>query len=376
MSEYKLDKIPIDKIYLDNKNPRIPKSLHNGDQHEIMSYMIANASVTELMKSICENDYFLGEPLIVIPVDSDNAEKGYTVVEGNRRVTALKLLHNPELATFQKNKIKSIASNTDCTKPKLIPSLIANDHNEVQKYLGFRHITGVKNWKALEKARYLYYLQEELLKKKPNLLLRELSTDLAAMIGSRADYVKRVIIAYRLYLLIEENDFFEIEYLNDTTFYFTNLLDSLNRKNIATFLFVDFNKNDPLEYYHSDASDFKHLKEWCEWLFEKNAENKTRVKSKSDQLTMLASIVGNERALEEFREGKSLKDAAFLTEHADQLFSESITKSIDYIKHAFNIAYNIDDFPLSLDDNLKEIVKICRDINAIKESRGKDPYEL
>jgi hypothetical protein len=106
------------------------------------------------------------------------------------------------------------------------------------------------------------------------------------------------------------------------------------------------------------------------------SENQTRVKGKSDQLTMLASVVANEKSLEEFRNGKPLKEAVFSTEHADKVFSESIAKSIDYLKYAFSTAYNIDDFPSSLDDDLKEIVKICRGINSIKDSREKDTYEL
>lgn len=372
MSDYQLKEVKVDDLILDQENPRIPHSLHGGTEDKVIQYMIEHASITEIMESISENDYFPGEPIIVVP-EGDK----YIVIEGNRRSTALKLLHNPGLANKQKNKIQEISQRPNGKKPVEVPALIAKDRNEVQSYLGFRHITGVKNWKALEKGRYLNQLRQRIQEENPTIGINELAKELAISIGSRSDYVKRVIVAYELYEIIEENDHFNIDGLNDTTFYFANLVDSLNRPNLVKFLEVDLSKNDPLKVYREEGNTFDNLREWCEWLFKKNSENITRVQGKSDQLSMLASIVGSpDEALIEFRKGKSLEEAAFLTEHSDDVFNESIAKSIHFLKTAYGVAYSIEEFPNDLQSDLKEIVSICRNINVIKDGKDKDWFSL
>ena len=372
MSDYKLDNLEVSNLVLDPENPRIPPSLHGHDEEDIIQHMIEHASITELMESICENGFFPGEPIIVIP-DGNK----HIVVEGNRRTTALKLLKSPELANKQKVKINEISERSHCQKPEKIPALIAENKDEVQKYLGFRHITGVKNWKALEKGRYLNQLRNSLLTDNSSLNFTELAKELAAAIGSRSDYVRRVLVAYDLYIHIDENDFFGIDGLNDTTFYFANLVDSLNRSKISSFLNVDLRKEDPLEHYRIDSPNLDNLNEWCTWLFEKVGDNnRTRVKGKSDQLTLLASIIENEVALKEFRSGKTLQEASFLTSHPQKIFTESVSKSIEYLKHAYSVAYHINEYQATLEDQLQEILHICRDIKSINESRKKGEYEL
>lgn len=73
------------------------------------------------------------------------------------------------------------------------------------------------------------------------------SREIAKMIGSRKDYVVRVLAGYKLYETIEKNDFYKIKDLNDTTFYFNYLADSLSRSNIAEFLGVNLEKDNPVE---------------------------------------------------------------------------------------------------------------------------------
>jgi len=139
MTDFQLNEIPLDLIFLDPKNPRIPKSLHDQNEHEILKYMIENASLIELIHSIGENSFFPGEPIILVK----EGEK-YKVIEGNRRVSALKLISNPSLAKGLSYKVIEAATNAD-NKPTMIPSIVADDEKDVHKFLGFRHITGVKN---------------------------------------------------------------------------------------------------------------------------------------------------------------------------------------------------------------------------------------
>lgn len=50
--------------------------------------------------------------------------------------------------------------------PKDIPCLVFNNENDIRRYLGFRHITGIKPWGLTEKSRYLHQLYSSLFDRK------------------------------------------------------------------------------------------------------------------------------------------------------------------------------------------------------------------
>ena len=153
-------RIEIALLKLNSSNPRIPQALHSKSEQEIIEYLLLEASTIELMQAIGENDYFPGEQLLVV-----KDQKKYCVIEGNRRLTAVKLLNNPELATVQKSKVNKVYNEAKF-HPAEIPCLIFSDSTDILKYLGYRHITGIKSWGLLEKARYLNQMRADLFSNK------------------------------------------------------------------------------------------------------------------------------------------------------------------------------------------------------------------
>ena len=85
-----IKEIEIERLKLDPKNPRLPESIAR-DQLSMLDYIAESTSIEELMDAIAENDFFPGEPIIVIPDGKD-----FVVVEGNRRLSAVILLNNPD----------------------------------------------------------------------------------------------------------------------------------------------------------------------------------------------------------------------------------------------------------------------------------------
>jgi len=78
--------LSISELFLDPENPRLPNSLRNSSETEIIDFLLTEHSLIELMLAIGQNGYFQGEQILV--VQSNN---GYKVVEGNRRLAAVKL---------------------------------------------------------------------------------------------------------------------------------------------------------------------------------------------------------------------------------------------------------------------------------------------
>ena len=314
--------------------------------------------------AIGENDFFAGEQLLVVP-DKINVGK-FTVVEGNRRLTAVKLLSNPELSVVKKEAIKKICEEAEF-KPTEIPCLIFEEKQEILKYLGFRHITGIKSWRLLEKGRYLSNLKESDYKDVPFL---QSCREIAKSIGSSSSYIRRLLTGVELYKIIEDEDFYSIDNLNDTRFHLNYFTDALNKENIRNFLGVDFNKEEPLKNLDKDR-----LKEVTHWWF-KETEGKSRVLGDSNSLKELDAVINNPIALEAFRGGATIDYAYELTDDLELLFRKEIEKSLKAIEQADIYSNKIENFYTGLYDDLKSINDITKKIKNYQQQREREDEEF
>lgn len=353
--------ISVDLLKLDSFNPRLPKSMHNKSEAEIIKYMLLDASLIELMLAIGENDFFPGEQLLVV---KDIDEK-YKVIEGNRRLSAVKLLNNPELANVQLSKINKVLEETTY-RPNTIPCLIFPTEKSIHNYLGYRHITGIKEWRLLEKARYLNGLRNSNF---ANLNIDNASREIAKIIGSRKDYVKRILIGFDIYRVIEDEGFYKIRDLDDTSFYFNYIADSLNKDNINRFLGVDLNQSNPIVDLNND-----NLNKWTHWLFEKNSQNKTRLIGDSSSLNSLNIVLGDEQARIAFDEkGYTLERAKELTGELDEQFQAAVNKSTKFLEDADRLVIRVKRFYSDIHDDLKNIRSLSTKISrAVQEKEDED----
>ncbi len=145
----------LDDLLLDKNNPRIHQKISaNISQIELAVFIYNNFGISDLVESIKKNGYFAVEPMVVIP-EGDK----YIVVEGNRRLTTIKILCQEEY----RNKAISLgrredflADNSIIEKLNIIPVVIAKDRSSVNAYLGVRHLGGVIRWEPLAQSKYVY----------------------------------------------------------------------------------------------------------------------------------------------------------------------------------------------------------------------------
>lgn len=356
----------VDDLIYDPQNPRLPKSVDGSDEDEVIKWMIENENVTELMASIAEEGYFSAEPILVAPAPEQKGK--FIVVEGNRRLTAVKLLRNPEKATSRKNTINEIVAEAKSIEDLgEIPVIVFGSSDSIQQYLGYRHITGVQPWDSLAKSRYLRRMQKSLNIKK----LPELYKSLAKIIGSRADHVKLLLTGLDVYEAIEDNAFFGIEGLDEKSIKFGVLYTAVNKPNIAYFIGVDFDEDKPAKKIKTEA-----LKELSKWMFEKNSEGYTRL-GESRNLKLLSKIVDphNKKALVAFRNGKSLKDAVLLTDEPQQIFQSSVSESLSKLQTSRDYMHLIDKPERSDMETLREITQLSRTISSTLKAKSSENDE-
>lgn len=353
--------IPIANLILDLYNPRLPKSKQGKDENTIIEYLLLEAATLELMESIGENNFFGGEMLLVIPEEKEHGK--YVVVEGNRRLTAVMLLNHPELATVKKIATKEI-SITSKFRPTELPCLIFDRREDIQKYLGFVHITGKKAWRMLEKARYLSDLYKSESFNKMSFL--NSSKAIAKIIGSRSPYVRKMLISYNLYEVVEDEKFYQIDGLSDSTFFLNYFSDGLQKENIRKYLNVEIDSEKPLENL-----DREHLKELVTWWFKKS-EGVSRVIGDSEGMKLLNEVIGNETALMAFKKGATIYTAYELTNDIDNQFEKKVKDSLASMEQADRLSNNVKVFYSDLYDDLKIIRKIAVKIKDFMEKSEQD----
>lgn len=104
MARHRDEDIPIAKLILDPNNSR---HRFQNSQREILHWMTHGTGrigqkLLTLAKDIVVYGLNPAERVMVIPDASNPAE--YTVIEGNRRITAVKLLNRPDIAPTQDSK--------------------------------------------------------------------------------------------------------------------------------------------------------------------------------------------------------------------------------------------------------------------------------
>ena len=77
-------------LHLDTKNPRLGRETSNRAPRQIIQYLFDHDKAFEIAQSIVSRGYFPNEPLLAI-----KEGEHLVVVEGNRRLAALKALREP-----------------------------------------------------------------------------------------------------------------------------------------------------------------------------------------------------------------------------------------------------------------------------------------
>lgn len=156
-------KISLDEIYLDPNNPRFT-SLKWDD---IPDQQISDASIQAATKRKLEEEfsiYKLVDNIQIngfLPIDrvivKKFAENKYVVLEGNRRICAAKNI----MELYKGNPEQVEESVVDSLKEISCLIYTGSERQPSWVFQGLRHIIGIQEWPAYNKARLLVQLMED-----------------------------------------------------------------------------------------------------------------------------------------------------------------------------------------------------------------------
>lgn len=150
-----IETVPLDRLRLDLDNYRIPSRPH--DELAALNFLFAEEDVLDAGKSILRDGYFDNEVPIVVRTGKD-----FTVLEGNRRVSALKALNDPDLVPDHAHDVKALLKRYAIEArdlPSSIRVLVAPSRASANPHVARLH-TGIskKRWSRDQQANYYYSL--------------------------------------------------------------------------------------------------------------------------------------------------------------------------------------------------------------------------
>lgn len=152
---YNKIQLSIDSIEINKENPRFEKV---NTEKEAFTKMLEvyEDKIYNLAKHISEN----GVNPTELPIVFKNEHGKYTALDGNRRLTALKILNNPELLDHKYERLKSKIVNLDRTNvPHIIDVVEFNNEEQANLWIKLKHTgendgIGTVDWDALQQSRF------------------------------------------------------------------------------------------------------------------------------------------------------------------------------------------------------------------------------
>jgi hypothetical protein len=346
--------LKVSQLIFDSDNPRFPKDIASGPTEQLLERFIRDERLQEIVDSIGNHGFFPGEPLLVIGVNSldSNNDEVYKVVEGNRRLAALKLL-TKELETPSARTSIEKSVESAIYRPSTVPCLIFDDEKEVLRYLGFRHITGIKAWGALQKARYAQRLWKEY----SGIPVEQGLKELAKEIGSRPDYVGQMLTSLAVYDALEADSFLGLE-LSPEDIEFSILSTALSYANIVDFLGLESRSD--LNISNLSKANAKDL---FDWLFVSRNGQKPVV-NESRELRRLAAVVASPEAVWELRNSRQLNSAFEVSKGPEIALAEALRGVNNRIQSALALLSKTKRFDEDHQKLAAQIFKTARTISA------------
>lgn len=305
----KAESIPVKDLHFDRLNPRLAEYGVQPEttDEQIQKILWEAMDVRELVQSIAASGYFPHEPIIVTKEEGRNI-----VIEGNRRLAAVKVLLNDQVA--RKNGWEVPTLSKDALNNLETLPVIMSDRQESWRYLGFKHVNGPAKWSSYAKAKYIADIHRN----------HKISlADIANQIGDQHRTVQRL---YRGLMVIEQAERLKVYDREDRfrqRLAFSHLYTGLDYDGISSFISLkseDEEIQDPVP-----VAKKKELGELCVWLYGSKKNNQPPVvESQNPHLRQLNAVLNNREAVAALRAGNELAKAFEISRPSSVVFEEAL----------------------------------------------------
>ena len=336
-------------LQFDRDNPRLAEYgiSKKASDEDIIKILWEEMDVRELILSISTSGFFQHEQLIVAKEDRKTV-----VIEGNRRLAAVKLLLRPEIGNDHGWNIPVL----DTARRKNLEQLpvLYSTRLDAWRYLAFKHVNGPAKWSSYAKAKYITDVHRQY----------EIPlVQIAEQIGDQHQIVPRLYRGLMVMEQAEKAKVYNRENRFRQRFAFSHLYTGLDGDGISTFLGL---KSDDMESTTPvPKSKLKELGELCDWLYGSKKDNRPPVVEKqAPQLWQLNDVLKNREALASLRSDRDLSSALEISRDTREVFEEALLKAKRELVRAR--AHSTEGY-----DNSEDLLRIAGSVAMLAE----DIYE-
>lgn len=364
MNNYKIEYEEVEKLHFDPKNPRLAE--FNTDdkmsEDEILRLLWETMAVDELVLSIASSGFFKNEPLLVLE-ETHKKTKQNIVIEGNRRLAAVKSIRNPSvLDGIPGTNILTRVPPGIVKELKEIPIIKVSSREEAWKYIGFKHINGPAKWGSFAKAQYIAQIHKE---------FKISLNDIGAQIGDNNKTVQKLYQGLRVIEQAEENKVFNRNNIKGTRLFFSHLYTALGYEGVQSYLGIkdaDQEQENPVPIENMNA-----LSDLLLWLFgDKRNDEDPVIKSQNPDLRRLDSILKSSEATRALKDGSSLIISYELSQPTSEIFEINLVAAKQSLQKAhsyLSIGYDGELDPLKIAGS---IASLAEDLYNSMETKYKE----
>ncbi len=319
MDTEEIKMMKVSDLAFDLDNPRLVEFDlgANATEDEVIQILWEAMDVREVMMSIAASGFFRHEPLIVAKENGKNI-----VIEGNRRLAAVKILLEPTVAASYATRIPVITTE-EKTALAMLP-VVVGSRQETWRYLGFKHVNGPAKWSSYAKSQYIADVHRNF-----NIGLE----DIARQIGDTHKTVQRL---YRGLMVIEQAERMKVFSREDrwyNHFSFSHLYAGITYPGISGFIGLRPETDEQPEPVPAEKG--QELRELCLWLYgSKRDQTPPVIQSQNPHLRMLEAVVASREALAALRDNNNLEIAFETSRPSSNVFEESLLAAKRNLEHA------------------------------------------
>jgi hypothetical protein len=256
-----IHEIALDQLLLDLENPRFGL-IDAGSAEEALSILAERSDLRELWNSINERGFERYEPLVAFA----QPDGRFVVVEGNRRLAAVKTLRTPELLAGARLTPPEMTAKAEVST-RTLPVVLVKHRDDADDYIGFKHINGPSTWGSLAKAKFAVKLFEKLPPDGENGDTR--IQHLSRRLGDSRQLILRSLVAYKVFEQALAAELLDTEKVAENALDFSHLYTMLQNPHARAYLGLDeaplteaLVRDDPIPSTHADQLGYM-----MTWLF-------------------------------------------------------------------------------------------------------------
>ncbi len=336
-------KIEVSDLRFDLKNPRLAEYdlSANSNEVDVVKVLWEVMDVMELVMSIAASGFFAHEPIIVAREDGKNV-----VIEGNRRLAAVKMLLDPKLAETLGVDVPPITEGAR-KDLRTLPAVLST-REEAWQYLGFKHVNGPAKWSSYAKSQYIADVHRNF--KVP-------LEDIARQIGDTHRTVQRLFRGLMVIEQAERMKLFDRENRYHRHFSFSHLYTGIGYDGIASFIGLRPETEETEEPVPREKKN--ELRELCIWLYGSKREDKRpEIQSQNPDLRKLDAVLADGEAVAALRAGIELTLAFDMSKPSSSVFAESLyaaKRNLEKARGLVSTGYDGSDRLLTVANDVAEL---------------------